>query len=123
MGIEGAKVIATDIEGLILRMNPVAETLTGWSYKEALGRDLREVFNIVNARTGQVALNPVIKVLKKGKIVGIANHTMLISREGTKYQIADSAAPIRDAEGKPKAYTAVTRDVTERHRAEKRLAK
>ena len=72
-------------------MNPVAETLCGWSIGEAKGKSLTEVFRIVHANTGEEAENPVAKVIETGSIVGLANHTMLISKNGEKYQIADSA--------------------------------
>ena len=91
----GDAVISTDIDGNIIRMNPVAENLCGWSTGEAKGKSLQEVFYIVHAETGKTAEDPVAKVLETGSITGLANHTMLISKDGTEYQIADSAAPIR----------------------------
>ncbi|MCP4612068.1 MAG: response regulator, partial [Planctomycetes bacterium] len=93
----GDAVIATDIDGKIKFMNPVAESLTGWSQAEATGRDIMEVFRIVNEKSGQAVENPVEKVFRSGKIVGLANHTVLIAKDGRKIPIDDSAAPILDA--------------------------
>jgi len=94
-------------------MNPVAANLTGWAVEEAKGKPLTEVFHIVNAQTKKHVANPVKKVLEKGEIVGLANHTMLIAKDATEYQIADSAAPIRDSEGNVSGVVLVFRDVTE----------
>src|ERR1700758_686889 len=92
----GDAVIATDKNGVITFMNPVAERLTGWNQKEALGRDLTEVFNIINEQTREVVENPVIKVLREGVVVGLANHTALITKGETEVPIDDSSAPIKD---------------------------
>ncbi len=108
----GDAVISTDTEGAIIRMNPVAENLCGWSTGEAKGKALEEVFYIVHADTGEAVDNPVAKVLESGKVIGLANHTMLISRNGTEYQIADSAAPIIDDNGHATGVVLVFRDVT-----------
>ncbi|NBB91048.1 MAG: PAS domain S-box protein [Spirochaetes bacterium] len=118
----GDAVISTDIEGRIVRMNPVAESLCGWRIDEAKGKALHEVFRIVHADTGKEAQNPVAKVLETGHVVGLANHTMLISRDGTKYQIADSAAPIRDDTENTTGVVLVFRDVTEEYRVAQALA-
>jgi len=91
-------VIATNVEGNITRMNAVAEQLTGWSFKEAQGQPLKSIFTIINASTRKPVTHPVDKVLTNGEIVSLSNHTTLISKDGTEYQIADSAAPIRDDE-------------------------
>jgi PAS domain S-box-containing protein len=80
-------------------MNGAAERLTGWVLADARGRPLPEVFHIINARTRAPATNPVQLVLERGEIVGLANHTALLSRDGREYQISDSAAPIREAAG------------------------
>jgi len=117
----GDAVIATDTEGLIEQMNPVAEKLTGWSLQEAKGRALPEVFRIINAQTDEPAENPVWKVLKSGQIVGLANHTLLIAKDGTRYQIADSGAPIRDADNRITGVVLVFRDVTEEYRIKEKL--
>ena len=80
----GDAVIATDTSGNVTRMNPVAGKLTGWSMENAQGKPLTDVFNIVNARTKEKATNPVAKVLENGKTVGLANHTMLIAKDGSR---------------------------------------
>jgi PAS domain S-box-containing protein len=111
-------VISTDAEGRITFVNGVAETLTGWSQADAMGRPLPEVFNIVNERTRQPVANPALRALQEGTIVGLANHTLLIARDGTERPIDDSAAPMRDESGTPIGAVLVFRDVTERKRAE-----
>ena len=102
-------------------MNPVAETLTGWTLAEAAGRPLPEVFRIINAQTRQPVVDPVAKVLETGYIVGLANHTALIARDGTERQIADSASPIRNAAGKTMGVVLIFRDVTHEYAAAERL--
>ena len=88
--------IATDDAGLVNLMNPIAESLTGWSTEAAHGKHLNEVFRIVNEQTRQSVESPVAKVLRVGAVVGLANHTLLIRRDGTETAIEDSAAPIVD---------------------------
>ncbi len=117
----GDAVIVTDAGGLIRNMNPVAELLTGWPLAEAAGRPLPEVFRIVNAETRQAAESPVEKVLQEGRIVGLANHTVLICRDRCERQIADSGAPIRNAAGTMVGVVLVFRDVTEQYRLEEEL--
>ncbi len=117
----GDAVIAVDKDGRITMLNPVAETLTGWGMEEALGWPLEDVFRIINEYTGEPAENPVKKVLADGKIVGLANHTALITREGEIRSIADSAAPIRDAAGNIFGVILVFRDVTEEKLQEEAL--
>jgi len=117
----GDAVIATDLEGRVTRMNATAERLTGWSFSDAAGRPLGDVFRIVNAETRAPALDPVQRVLASGSVVGLANHTALLSRGGPEYQIADSAAPILDHEGHAVGVVLVFSDVTERYRAEQTL--
>jgi PAS domain S-box-containing protein len=119
----GDAVITTDRKGKIVLMNPVAEELTGWSETEALGRPLMEVFNIVNEYTGEPCSNPVEKVLSSGQVVGLANHTMLITRNGQERIIADSGAPIADTEGKTIGVVLVFRDITNQQRLENELLK
>lgn len=111
----GDAVIATDASGAVTRMNPVAERLTGWAIAEAAGRPIGEVFRIVNANTRIPVENPVKKVLESGAIVGLANHTVLVSSSGVEYQIADSAAPIYDGDGVATGVILVFRDVTEEY--------
>jgi PAS domain S-box-containing protein len=117
----GDAVLACDERGRITRINPVAERLTGWPEREAVGRPLEEVFNIINEETRAPVSNPVVKVLKEGVVVGLANHTALVARDGTERPIADSGAPIRDAEGVTRGAVLVFRDVTEERRAAETL--
>ena len=109
----GDAVIATDVLGRITRMNPVAERMTGWDMDQAHGRPLTEVFRIVHAHTREVPEDPVARVLATGEVVGLANHTALLSRDGTERQISDSAAPIRDAQGRLLGVVLVFSDVTQ----------
>jgi PAS domain S-box-containing protein len=114
----GDAVITTDAEGRVTSLNPVAVSLTGWTQDAAAGRPLEEVFRIVNERTRQTVEGPVQKVLAVGKVVGLANHTVLLARDGTECAIDDSAAPIRDAEGRVRGVVLIFRDVSERRRLE-----
>ncbi len=117
----GDAVISTDVRGGITNMNPVAEKLTGWSFKEAKGYDIEQVFNIVNAKTGLKVENPVTKVLSDGKIVGLANHTKLISKQRKEYQISDSGAPIINSNGEISGVVLVFRDVTKDYKARQEI--
>ena len=117
----GDGVIATDTQGNVTRINPVAQNLTGWPETEAVGRPLPEVFNIVDAEKKEPADNPVLKVLSTGRTIGLANHTLLISRDGTEYQIADSGAPIRNKAGVIIGVVMVFRDVTDEYAMQKIL--
>ncbi len=119
----GDAVITTNTNGKVTGMNPVAEILTGWKQKEAFEKPLIEVFNIINDQTREPIENSVEKVLKVGKVVGLANHTVLVAKEGTEYQIADSSAPIQDAAGNITGVVLVFRDVTEQLRVEQELLK
>ena len=119
----GDAVISTDIKGCIVHMNPVAEQLTGWQSDKAKGTPLSEVFNIINSQTREAVENPVTKVLMTGEIVGLGNHTALIAKDGTEYQIADSGAPIRDAKGNTIGVVLVFRDVTEEYQIREALKK
>jgi PAS domain S-box-containing protein len=114
----GDGVIVTGIDGLVVSLNPVAEELCGWRQEEAVGKPLTEVFRIINEKTRAICTNPVQKVLETGRIVGLANHTALISRNGEERIIADSASPIRDAGGAVIGVVLVFRDVTAEKRAE-----
>ena len=119
----GDAVVATDTEGRVTFLNPVAESLTGWTTPEAASRPLTDVFNIVNESTWRKVENPALKALVSGTIVGLANHTVLISRDGTERPIDDSAAPIRDQNGAVAGAVLVFRDITERRRAEEAQAR
>ncbi|HHO59162.1 MAG TPA: response regulator, partial [Thiotrichales bacterium] len=117
----GDAIIATDVDGCITRMNPVAEQLTGWPENDARHKPLKQVFHIVNAMSRELVTDPVEKVLEHGRIVGLANHTVLIARDGQEYQIADSAAPIRSETGEILGVILVFRDVTQQYLTEEAL--
>ena len=117
----GDAVLATDANGRVTRMNRVAEQLMGWPFAEARGRPVDEVFRIINEDTRQPAAVPVHDVLRTGEIHGLANHTALISRDGTERAIADSAAPIRDIDGTLRGVVLVFRDVSQERTAERAL--
>ncbi|MCX7866877.1 PAS domain S-box protein [Limisphaera sp. VF-2] len=123
----GDAVLTTDAHGRVDFMNAVAERLTGWSAEEAHGRPIEEVFRIVHEETGQPVESPVTRVLREGVVVGLANHTVLRSRDGREIPISDAGAPIRDAAGRVLGVVLVFRDQTaerswQRHReAERQL--
>jgi PAS domain S-box-containing protein len=117
----GDAVIATDTTATVTFLNPMAETLTGWSAQDALGRPIAEIFPILNEQTRQAVENPVDKVLREGGIVGLANHTVLVARDGREVPIADSGAPIRGPSGQVYGTVLVFRDITERKQAEAAL--
>ena len=117
----GDAVIATDTDGRVSFMNAIAERLTGWSLRDASMRPVTEVFNIVNEHTRQIVESPVTKVLREGAIVGLANHTILVRKDGTEVPIDDSGAPIRDADGKTLGVVLVFRDIAARRRNEEIL--
>jgi len=108
----GDAVISTDIEGRIDGMNAAAESATGWKETEALGRPLKQVFTIVDAKTRRPAEDPVEKVLRVKKTVGLSNHTTLITRDGREIVIADSGAPIRNDYGEITGVVLVFHDQT-----------
>ncbi|MFQ6614763.1 MAG: PAS domain S-box protein [Fidelibacterota bacterium] len=109
----GDAVIATDTKGRVTLINPVAEALTGWTEAEARGQPLTKVFPIINEKTRRKVANPARRVLREGLVVGLANHTLLIHRDGREIPIADSGAPIRNAKGKIIGVVLVFRDQTE----------
>jgi len=117
----GDAVIATDREGRVIFMNTIAESLTGWRQEEAAGQPLENVFKIINEETRRPAESPVIRVFREGIVVGLANHTVLLSRDGSERPIDDSAAPIRDGEGNLLGVVLVFHDITERRQLEKEL--
>ena len=117
----GDAVIATDGAGRVTFLNGIAERLTGWPQTEAQGRKLTEVLILVNEETRETVESPVDKALRDGVIVGLANHTMLIARDGVERPIDDSAAPIRDPNGNVVGVVLVFRDVTGRRQSEAQL--
>lgn len=117
----GDGVLVVDRERKVVRINPVAEQLTGWVAAEALGRAVEEVFRIINEESRRPAIVPMEEVLATGLVKGLANHTVLIARDGSQRPIADSAAPIRDREGGLVGVVLVFRDVTAEREAEKTL--
>jgi len=117
----GDGVMATDTARRVTRLNKVAEELTGWSAEDARGRPLEEVFHIINEQTREPAKDPVARVLASGRIEGLANHTVLVARDGSERPIADSAAPICDASGRIAGVVLVFRDITGRRRAKREL--
>jgi PAS domain S-box-containing protein len=117
----GDAIIATDARGIITFINPVARELIGCGEDESVGKPLADVFSIVNEETGQVAESPVSKVIATGRIAGLANHTLLLCRNGTRRPIDDTAAPIRDEDGQFVGVVLVFRDITERRRLEREL--
>ncbi|MGQ0697669.1 MAG: ATP-binding protein [Panacagrimonas sp.] len=117
----GDAVITTDTQGKVTYLNAVAECLTGWSNDAAAGKALATVFHIVNEHSRKPVDNPALKALSEGIVVGLANHTVLIARDGSEHPIDDSAAPIRDEQGQVAGVVLIFRDVTERNRLENEL--
>ena len=118
----GDAVITTDSNGIVKYINPVAENFTGWKAEDAIGQSLSKVFQIVEETSRMPALNPVERCLQEGKIVGLANQTLLISRNGREYAIDDTAAPIRNSRGEVKGVVLVFHDETEQRRLTQQLA-
>jgi PAS domain S-box-containing protein len=116
----GDGVITTDAHGLVTSLNPMAQGLTGWG-EDARGKPLEEVFKIVNEQTRQKVENPVSRVLREGRVIGLANHTVLIARDGTERPIDDSASPIRGDDGAIHGVVMAFRDVTEKRKTEEAL--
>jgi len=112
----GDGVITTDIDGNIMIMNKIAEKLTGWKQTEAIGQSITTVFNIINESTREPHVNPVDKVISRGEIIELENHTVLIAKDGTERVIADSAAPIKDNDSNTIGVVLVFRDMTEKQK-------
>lgn len=117
----GDGVITCDASGQIQMMNPIACELTGWSHAEAIGRPLGEVFHIVHETTREPVEDPVAQVRKLNRIVDLANHTVLVRKDGTEMNIADSGAPIRDQHGNILGIVLVFRDITMERRTQDAL--
>jgi len=117
----GDAVITTDNLGFIMYMNRVAEEHTGWQEAEAKGKPLEKIFHIVNENTREKVESPVERVLSEGEIIGLANHTVLIAKDGSERPIADSGAPIRDEQGEIIGVVMVFRDQTAERRAREEL--
>ena len=117
----GDAVMTTDDQGRVTYLNPLAEELTGWGSDEAQGNPIAQIFRIVNEYSRAPVENPVERVLEQGVIVGLANHTLLLSRDGREISIEDSAAPVRDNEGSLQGCVIVFRDVTEKRKLEQRI--
>jgi PAS domain S-box-containing protein len=114
----GDAVISTDVRGNVTFLNHMAETLTGWSSDDACGTSLDAVYKIVNEATRETAENPATRTLREGLVLGLANHTLLIAKDGTERLIEDSAAPVRNRQGEISGVVLIFRDITERRRAE-----
>lgn len=119
----GDAVVATNPDGMITQMNPTAERLTGWSLKEALGKPLSEVFRITSTETDLPCANPVEQVMKQGKALDTSNHTTLLARDNHEYQIARSAAPIRNTNNEIVGVVLVFSDVTEQYEAQAQISR
>jgi PAS domain S-box-containing protein len=118
----GDAVVTTDVDGRVTYLNAVAETLTGWTQREAAGRPLDQVFRIVNEDTRAPVENPATRALRDGVVVGLANHTVLLRKDGGECPIDDSAAPITDERGEVSGCVLVFRDVTAQRRADRERA-
>ncbi len=119
----GDGVISTDTSGRVALMNNVAENLTGWTQQQALGKRLNHVLNVINEKTRMPCEDPVEKVVRTGKVIGLANHTVLVSKSGSERIIADSGAPIRDKKGRITGVVIVFRDITEKQKIETELVR
>jgi len=118
----GDAVITTDTQGRVASLNAAAESLTGWNSRDAVGQPLDAVFRIVNEDTRLPVPNPALKALREGRAVGLANHTVLIAKDGTERSIDDSAAPITSADRAVSGSVLIFRDITERRRWERGAA-
>lgn len=119
----GDGVISTDLNQKIVRMNPVAELLTGWNNSEAQGCDISKVFRINHVISGEPMKNPIGEALASGRIIGLPRHTSLTARDGREFKIADSAAPIQDDSGQITGAVLVFRNITEEYRIQEELLK
>ena len=117
----GEAIIATDAEGRIQFMNRTAEQLTGWNSADALARPVETVFQIINEKTRKPVHDPVAKVIRSGTVVGLANHTVLVGKDGKEVPIDDSGAPIRDQHGNLIGVVLIFRNISARHRSEQAL--
>ena len=117
----GDAVITTDVQGRVTFLNPIAERLTGWPSRDAVGCALTDILRLVHETTGETMVNPVDVVLRSARTVELASHTVLIARDGARYNIEDSAAPISTLDGTLKGCVLVFRDITEKYEAQKRL--
>lgn len=117
----GDAVIVTDPHARVVQLNPVAEKLTGWCNDEVQDKKLSDIFSIYNALTGKKMEDPVRRVIEEGVVIGLANHTVLHSRDGSEYQIADSAAPIKNEQGEILGIILVFRNVTQQYQIEESL--
>ncbi|MEX2262235.1 MAG: PAS domain-containing protein [Bryobacteraceae bacterium] len=115
----GDAVIATGTDGRVILLNGVAQSLTGWTQEQAAGRPLEEVFVVVNEETRASVENPALKALRNGRVMGLANHTVLLARDGREIPIDDSAAPIFDRTGEVAGVVLIFRDVAHRRRIER----
>jgi len=118
----GDAVISTNNQGLMEFLNPVAEILTGWLAKEAQGQPLAEIFHIINEKTRKPAQDPVARCLSEGKITGLANHTILVSRSGHECAIEDSAAPIWTDQGEVLGVVLVFKDASEARKFSRQIS-
>ena len=117
----GEAVIATDAQARVTLLNPIAQNMTGWTQAQAQGRPVSEIFHIINKVDRHIATIPVARVLAQGTIQGLANHTVLIARDGREFDIADSCAPVRDLQGEVIGTVLVFRNVTAEHAAQQTL--
>ena len=117
----GDAVITTDVEGRVTFLNPIAERLTGWPSRHAIGQAVTDILRLIHDTTGDTVINPVEVVIRTGKTVELANHTILVARDGVRYNIEDSAAPITMQDGTLKGCVLVFRDITEKYEAQQRL--
>ena len=114
-------VITCDSSGVVTFLNPVAESLTGWTLSDALGKPLVDVFKIVNEESRLTVENPAARALREGAIVGLANHTLLIGKDGKERPIDDSAAPIRNAKCEVAGVVLIFHDIAARRKTEEEL--